>query len=184
MESKSESFMTWLELGYELFSEEGHEGLQVERLARILGKNKSSFYHFFGDKDTFLEKLMEMHLKLEEELIAKLLEVNGFNPGFLQLMIENKRVIMFQTHLVKNRGLKLFQDTYTQVNQKVEEAVIPRWSHYIGVSKELATKYWGVIRDSFYARVTSSSFTIEWLSEFAEEAKSILTEAQNNTKSK
>lgn len=184
MESKTDSSKNWLDLGYELFSEEGHEGLQVERLSRILGKNKSGFYHFFGDKDTFLMKLMAMHLKREEAMISKLGKIKNLNETFLDLIIENQKTIMFQTHLVKNRGLKLFLDTYVEVNDRVEKAIIPIWSKFIKVSPEVATRYWRVIRDSFYARVTSHSFNQEWLSKFVEEAKSILVEAQKDAISK
>ncbi len=75
MVSKTDSFANWLNLGYELFSEEGHEGLQVERLSRILGKNKSGFYHFFGNRETFLESLMKMHLANEKDMITKLVNL-------------------------------------------------------------------------------------------------------------
>ncbi|HSF52556.1 MAG TPA: TetR/AcrR family transcriptional regulator [Algoriphagus sp.] len=184
MESKTDSSKNWLDLGYELFSEEGHEGLQVERLSRILGKNKSGFYHFFGDKDTFLEKLMKMHLAKEEAMVAKLVKLKALNQGFLNLMIEQKQTIMFQTHLVKNRDLKLFLETYSEVNQMIENVVIPIWMKFIGVSQEVATKYWRVIRDSFYARVTSNSFNEEWLSKFVEEAKTILADAKKDAVSK
>lgn len=181
MSSKPDSAKVWLDLGYKLFSEEGHEGLQVERLARILGRNKSAFYHFFGDKETYLGKLMEIHLKKEEDLASKLIKLKDFNPGFLSLMIENKEEILFQTHLVKNRDLKLFLDTYSEVNQKIEKIVSQIWVEFTGVSSEVATKYWRVIRDSFYARITSRSFNEDWLLKFVEEAKTILVEVQKDT---
>lgn len=180
MVSKADSFGNWLNLGYELFSEEGHEGLQVERLSRILGKNKSGFYHFFGDKEIFLERLMQLHLANEEALIPKLVKFRKMNQPFLDWMVENKRTILFQTQLVKNRDVKLFQDTYFRVNRLIEHAITPIWVKYLGVSEEVAMKYWRLIRDTFYARVTPATFHQDWLSDFVNEAKSILSEAQND----
>ena len=39
----------WITLGYNIFALEGINGLKIERLAKMAGKNKSSFYHFFVD---------------------------------------------------------------------------------------------------------------------------------------
>lgn len=183
MTSKSDSSRNWLDLGYELFSEEGHEGLQVERLARILGKNKSGFYHFFGDKEMFLQKLMELHLEKEEQLIAAFQKVKEFDVFFIVFVVENKQTVLFQTQLVKNREKKLFQDTFSKVNQSIELAVRPFWTSYLGVSEQIAEKYWGLIRDTFYARVTSKTFNQDWLSNFIVEAKTILVDAQNDESS-
>ena len=183
MALKADSSKMWLDLGYELFSEEGHEGLQVERLSRILGKNKSGFYHFFRSKEIYLEKLMQMHVEKEETLIPKFTGLPEISGRFLDLLVDNKQTILFQTHLVKNRDTKLFQDTYFQVNRMIEMAVQPIWVKYLGVSDEVAMKYWGIIRDTFYARVTSKTFNQVWLSEFMNEAKSILRNAQNDSAS-
>ena len=87
---------------------------------------------------------------------------------------------MFQTQLVKNRDVVLFQETYLNVNQLVEDAVRPVWVGYLGVSEDVAMRYWRLIRDTFYARVTAATFNQDWLSEFVKEAKSILSEALND----
>ena len=36
----------WIEIGYDTFSYQGVNELKVERLAKKVGKNKSSFYHY------------------------------------------------------------------------------------------------------------------------------------------
>ncbi|MBN7812617.1 TetR/AcrR family transcriptional regulator [Algoriphagus sp. H41] len=181
MGSKTDSLGNWLTLGYELFSEEGHEGLQVERLSRILGKNKSGFYHFFGDKDVYLEQLMQLHLANEERLIPEFVELAQIDRRFVELMVAHKQTILFQTQLVKNRDVKLFQDTFQQVHQMVEAAIEPAWVRYLGISEEVAMRYWRLIRDTFYARVTLESFNQEWVAGFVKEARLILHEAQKDS---
>jgi hypothetical protein len=47
MTNSKKTIQGWLDVGYKIFAHEGPEGIQVERLARILGVNKSGFYHFF-----------------------------------------------------------------------------------------------------------------------------------------
>ena len=44
--TKSNTSQKWIEAGYERFAHEGPHGIQVERLARIIGVNKSGFYHY------------------------------------------------------------------------------------------------------------------------------------------
>lgn len=44
---KNNSEHTWIEAGYEQFAAEGLEGIQVERLARITGLNKSGYLPLF-----------------------------------------------------------------------------------------------------------------------------------------
>ncbi|GAB3223416.1 helix-turn-helix transcriptional regulator [Algoriphagus aestuariicola] len=183
MVSKGDSSSAWLNLGYQLFSEEGHEGLQVERLARILGKNKSGFYHFFGDKDVFLERLMQMHVSNEERLFPELTKLQEIDGRFIELILANKETILFQTQLVKNRDVRLFQDTFVKVNKMVEQAIGQAWVRFLGVSEAVALKYWRLIRDTFYARVTRESFHQEWVVDFVKEAKLILREAQRDSAS-
>jgi len=42
---KQNSKEKWIEAGYELFAREGLKEVRIERLARDLDLNKSSFYH-------------------------------------------------------------------------------------------------------------------------------------------
>ena len=63
---KAKNLSVWTEAGYKLFAEEGLEGIQVERLARILQLNKSGFYHYFGDLDGYCEEL----IKLQKEKLT------------------------------------------------------------------------------------------------------------------
>ena len=60
---KHKNSAAWTEVGYDLFAHEGLDGIQVERLARILQLNKSGFYHYFGDLEGFCMELFALHKK-------------------------------------------------------------------------------------------------------------------------
>ena len=62
--------LDWLQQGYTTFAHHGPEALKVERLARAVGKSKSSFYHHFADPEGFQESLLRHHLE-KARLIAK-----------------------------------------------------------------------------------------------------------------
>ena len=62
----------WINLGYRLFSEEGASGIIVEKMAKILKVNKSSFYWHFKTKTDFIEQLIMFWVDNETERIIKL----------------------------------------------------------------------------------------------------------------
>lgn len=61
--------LPWIEKGYSEFAKEGPRGLVIGRLARLVGKNKSSFYHYFADVRSFQEDLLSFHLEQAETII-------------------------------------------------------------------------------------------------------------------
>ena len=53
----------WIQEGYFVFGRKGPNGINIELLAKKLKKSKSSFYHYFGDLETFQEALLDYHLE-------------------------------------------------------------------------------------------------------------------------
>ena len=62
----------WINLGYKLFSEQGVTGINVEKMARKLKVNKSSFYWYFKTKKEFIQQLTEFWITIETEQIIRL----------------------------------------------------------------------------------------------------------------
>jgi len=80
----------WIEAGYELFAFEGVEGIQIERLARIVDHNKSSFYHYFGDLEGFFADLVKQHVELTDRYNDELKKITTIDPEFIQLLVDFK----------------------------------------------------------------------------------------------
>ena len=59
----------WINLGYRIFSEQGASGIVVEKMARILNVNKSSFYWHFKTRKVFIENLILFWIKNETDRI-------------------------------------------------------------------------------------------------------------------
>ena len=62
----------WINLGYGLFSEQGVSGIIVEKMAKTLKVNKSSFYWHFKTKKDFIEQLTMFWINNETERIIHL----------------------------------------------------------------------------------------------------------------
>jgi AcrR family transcriptional regulator len=67
----------WIKTGYEIFALSGQSGLKVEPLAKKVGKNKSSFYHYFADLDLFIDELLNFHIE-QSYIISKKEHYNLF----------------------------------------------------------------------------------------------------------
>lgn len=82
MQNTSKSQL-WVDVGYNLFAKEGMDGLQIERLARILQLNKSGFYHHFGDFDGYLEAISKSHRENASNFTHKLLAIEKLDRSVL-----------------------------------------------------------------------------------------------------
>jgi AcrR family transcriptional regulator len=176
--SKPNHQSNWLNVGYQLFSEEGHEGIQVERLARILGLNKSGFYHYFENTDNFFINLTQKHHELADEMIVKIGELDSFDPEFIHLLMEYSTAILFQMQLVKNNHVPLFSKTQADVTMKFRKAILPHWSSYLGIEEELAIKMWNYVRGNFFAQLTSKGMSHEYIYSTVSEAKILIKALQ------
>lgn len=65
----------WIFLGYQLFSENGMNGIVVEKMAAKLNVNKSSFYWHFKTKKDFLNEIISFWVSKDTNSIIK--EVEG-----------------------------------------------------------------------------------------------------------
>jgi len=61
----------WLDAGLELLYEGGPDGLSIDALCRRLQRSKGSFYHHFGDREAFRDRLLERwEREAADEVIA------------------------------------------------------------------------------------------------------------------
>ncbi len=177
--SRNNSINIWIKTGYEQFAAEGLEGIQVERLARITGLNKSGYYHYFGDRDSFLGQLMNYHISLAENLANDMRQIKNFDPDFVQVLLKYPFPIIVHMQLVRNRQDKFLNDVYNQVNEFVDRAILPRWAQFIGTphNHEFALKYFEQIRDMFYSRITLKNMNHDFLHNLIYDAKGLVQEA-------
>lgn len=62
----------WTNLGYRLFAEQGVSGINVEKMAKILKVNKSSFYWHFKTRKEFIRQLIMFWKDKETDRIINL----------------------------------------------------------------------------------------------------------------
>lgn len=168
----------WINVGYELFAQEGHEGLQVERLARILTLNKSGFYHYFGKGDIFLEHLLLHHHDQIDLLVSDIKSIDHFEPACYQVLIKHANSVMATRQLLSHWPVHSFEQTYHEVTQKINRAMLPIWSAYLGAPypPEFALRYLRMINHQFYSQISYDRLNVNYLDTFFSNTKTFLEE--------
>ncbi|WP_062058831.1 TetR/AcrR family transcriptional regulator [Aquimarina longa] len=63
----------WIQLGHKLFAEQGISGIIIEKMAKKLNCNKSSFYWHFKTKKEFIEQVISFWIAIDTEQIITLI---------------------------------------------------------------------------------------------------------------
>ncbi|HTF22274.1 MAG TPA: TetR/AcrR family transcriptional regulator [Chryseolinea sp.] len=85
---KENGLLTWVSEGYSLYAKEGKDGIQVERLARMVGVNKSSFYHYFGDLEGYHAEILRLHERNVDMFLRELQLTTRVDPDYMLLLVK------------------------------------------------------------------------------------------------
>jgi AcrR family transcriptional regulator len=176
--ARENSATKWLETGYTIFAREGPDGIQIEKIARLLALNKSSFYHYFGTFEIFYELLVQHHYNRIDMAMKDAQVATCLDPDYLEIVVKHKVTFMFQMQLTRYKSNALFSKACSRVNQKMDESVILLWNKHLGVidNDDLSLLFLGFVRDSFYARVSFENFNYYFLHDLVSGARRIVEE--------
>lgn len=166
---------SWIELGYRFFAFEGPSGLKIERLAKGVGKNKSSFYHLFADIEVFTERLLTHHLAQAKIIAEK--ESNSLNESeLIEVIIQHKIDLLFNRQLRIHRENKEFENCFNQINQISIPAILPLWKNIIGLSENssLAQMVLTLSLENFYLQITDETLNESWLKAYFENIRQMV----------
>lgn len=157
----------WLTAGYSLFALKGPDHLKIERMAQQIGKNKSSFYHFFADLEIFMRHLLDHHLS-QAKIIADKESNAQSRDDLISVILEHKMDLLFNRQLRIHRENQQFDACFQQVNEITIPALIPIWSAIIGLEKDMQLSE-VVLRlslENFFLQITDDTLTEGWLSQY------------------
>jgi len=168
--------LLWVEQGYRLFAENGMEGIQVERLARMLQLNKSGFYHYFGDLEGFCSEMVALHLDKVSLFLKGIRQCKVIDPDYLLLLARFSTTVMFQVQLTRTKERYEFYKASEIVDQQVSATLQKLWSQFLGTehNPDLSLRYFHMVRDMFYTRISFDNLNYPFLHDFATNAKSLV----------
>lgn len=163
----------WILAGYEIFAKEGPAGLKVEVMARRVGKNKSSFYHYFADIEVFTAHMLKYHLERSEYIAELESQCTTVVPELLQVLVAHKQDLLFNRQLRVHRDVSAYRDCFEKSSSDVGEAILPIWSEAIGLSdnSHLAMMVLQLSLENFYLQITDKTLTVEWLTDYVQGLK-------------
>lgn len=177
MHKLTETQLPWIRAGYAVFAKEGPVGLKVERLSRIVKKNKSSFYHFFADLDCFTDDLLIFHLARVEIIGEKERACNDM-PELIEVIVEHKEDLLFNRQLRVHRQIKSFEECFIKTNQQIAGAIMVLWAEALGLPPHsyLAKLVLTLSLENFYLQITEETLNSEWLNQYFNQLKQLVKE--------
>ena len=171
------SSLKWVETGYVLLAESGPEGIQVEKMARILNANKSGFYHYFGDKEIYFSYIAEYHDQMGRNFAKEVEALKTFEPGYIELLLKYKIQLFAQMQMKKHKEIVVFREAYNKVKKRNEKVQNPLWTNFLGIPEypELALELFDIARDMLFTRSYMNELTHESLLELFQILKNTVT---------
>jgi AcrR family transcriptional regulator len=182
--AESEIAQKWIEAGYEMFALNGPKDFNVEKLAGQLGLNKSGFYHYFVDRETFFDELMKYHKRLGEQFAGEVAKLENFDPGYFNLLLKYKSGLFVQMCLRKNMNNPVFRECYEKVRKLNDSKQIPLWAKYLGIpgNHELAAELMEIARDMVYTRLSIDKLNMDVLAVMFGSIKKIVEKLSSKKK--
>ncbi|MCG8576401.1 MAG: TetR/AcrR family transcriptional regulator [Flavobacteriales bacterium] len=167
----------WILNGYRIIAEQGFHALTVEGLSREVNKNKSSFYHHFGNIELFIDKLLDYHLERAQIIIEKKKSCNSINPELFHTVINYKTEVLFQRQLLLNKHIPEVEKTYDKITNEGVNAILKIWNKELNLTPEsnLGKRLLRLGIDRIFQNV-STNFSITFLEDSLEELKLIAKE--------
>ena len=168
--------LQWIREGYNMVSKNGTNSINIESIARTINKNKSSFYHYFGDIKIFETELLDFHIQQVEIFSNSIKDCERIRPDVLNVFIEYKTDLLFHKQLRISRDNPEHKKCFEKAFKKVEEAFIDKWANFLGLDKQklFAATFLHLIAENFLLQITEQGFDYDWLNRYLENVYTVL----------
>ena len=167
---------TWIEQGYKLLGAEGFDGIKVERLARLLNLNKSGFYHYFGDRQSYLEALVQYHIGLARSIAVEISGLRNIDPDLLYLIVKHKLFFLVESQLLVKGRHALNCRNIDEAGDIINKELLALWGNTQGVPGDMSVAYGylNIIRHFIYARIDAKNISYDFLHKLSVETGEVL----------
>lgn len=136
--AKARNSTRWTEEGYNLFAHEGPEGLHVEKIARKLQLNKSAFYHYFGNMQSYMEALVQYHISLARSIATEIAGARNIDPDLLQLIVKHKLFFLVDSQLLVKSRPALGSRSLDEAGEIINKEQLVLWRNTQGLPDDTA----------------------------------------------
>ncbi|MEO9966762.1 MAG: TetR/AcrR family transcriptional regulator [Reichenbachiella sp.] len=152
MDKNIDNRQKWILTGYQLFGEMGPVALNVEKLSNIIGLNRSSFYHYFGDMEVFESQLLTYHISRYAFFYDLIKDYDQFDMLFEDEVMQHKDELAFQRQLLIHESVARYKSCSDEARKHTEAKTYELWSAFNQQSND-STESWTLfraVRDFYY----------------------------------
>ena len=173
---KENKKLEWIEEGYRLVAEHGFKSINIESIARAIGKNKSSFYHYFGDTEIYQSELLDYHLERSETFANQVSRCKNMKPDLVNIFVDHKTDLFFHKWLRINRANPEYKKCFERVFENYENAILEEWANFLGLEQQrlFAQTFLHLIAENFLLQITWETYNYDWLSKYLDEISDVL----------
>lgn len=166
----------WIKTGYECFALSGQSGLKIEPLSKKVGKNKSSFYHYFVDLDLYIDELLLYHIKQSYIIAEKEQNAKSITPELINIIVEHKTDILFNRQLRINRSNKKLHACLEKSNEIIGNGFVVLWVKELDlkVTQKQVESIFELALENFYLQVNDDNLNHQWLVAYFNNLKKIV----------
>ncbi|MEM9051411.1 MAG: TetR/AcrR family transcriptional regulator [Bacteroidota bacterium] len=171
----------WIDTGYTTLALEGPKQLRVERLAKKVGKSKSSFYHHFADMEVFISFLLANHLDRIKMIADKEAACDTIDELF-DVIIEHKVDLLFNRQLRFHRDDKDFVKCYEKANELALDSILDVWAKFLDLTDQtyLARMVLVLVLENFFLQISAKDLNKEWLQSYFNQIRSMIAAFKND----
>ena len=173
MQISNKSKQKWIEKGYEHFALYGPDNLSVNKLSKEIGLPRACFYHHFGDIDVFIEELLDMHWKINQQCCSVgVRECKFFFPDLYLLLEQYPIPLKFSIQLFRNRNNPAFNYLLMKTyNAAARAFILKLFSEQFGLHHNDKDTYnlWLTVGESWYSRLDTNDLSAIKMQQLAEE---------------
>jgi len=175
-----ESSKKWIEVGYKMFAKDGPDGINVERISKIIGASKSAFYRNFIDREVYFSELVEQHSLICLQYFKDIKLIKQWDPDFINLVIKYKTSVLFQIQLRKNMDKLLFKEAFEKIKKRNDKECLHLWAAYLKIpeNNEVALQLLHLFSDALSLRLTCENMTYKLLFNLGDEIRNIIYSLQ------
>jgi AcrR family transcriptional regulator len=171
----------WIDAGYRAFAYEGPQNLKIERLSKEIGKNKSSFYHYFADLDVFRNILLKHHLQQAQLMAVKESECATLEE-LIDILVAHKTDLLFNRQLRIHRQDAEFRKCFEKTNEITAQSIIRIWAEILDLKDNsyLAGLVLKLSIDNLFLQLTDETLNQNWLRTYFNELRGLIRAFKNN----
>lgn len=162
----------WLNTAFQSFAECGPTQLSINSIAKEIGVPRTTFYHYFADKENLIEELLAMYMTYVDKFIDEGKTCcKQLIPDLYILLEKYALSLQFSRQLLLNRTEPHFNLVFQKGRQKTNKIIVPLFISYynFNVPDNLAEELWNSLTESWYLRLDPKDVTVESMQKLTEE---------------